>query len=251
MLPRLRDVRRRRHPTFEACRRWGSPRTPSSTPGSPTCAVKQQPNLVFAAARWHGATPREYAALKARAALSTSRRSSRRSARGLSQTNEVGASPPSPRSWRPSTDRSRSSRSGASAGLCLFPTATTTTPPRRPPHRQRGTDAHRDGERPCPGADHPDVTWRGGVDLNPLDVTDDDAMAWLTTSSGPSRTSAASGLREAVAIARREPPYVVRGDLLDHARGARRRPAPRHPGGASAAPSSPTSRTPTASASTT
>ena len=34
---------------------------------------------------------------------------------------------------------------------------------------------------PVPFPDRlPEVAWRGGIDLNPLDVTDDDHMAWLT-----------------------------------------------------------------------
>ena len=38
----------------------------------------------------------------------------------------------------------------------------------------------------------PEVSRRAGIDLNPLSVTDDDAMAWLADWSGPSRTIGAS-----------------------------------------------------------
>ena len=36
------------------------------------------------------------------------------------------------------------------------------------------------GDAPLPDA-LPEVVWRGGIDLNPLDVRDDDAMRWLQT----------------------------------------------------------------------
>ncbi len=47
----------------------------------------------------------------------------------------------------------------------------------------------------------PEVVWRGGLDLNPLDVRDDDAVRWLQTLVWPehedrrARLTAAVGLR--------------------------------------------------------
>ncbi len=60
-------------------------------------------------------------------------------------------------------------------------------------------------------AEHPDVAWRGGVDLNPLDVHDQDAMAWLETLVWPEQDERRERLRAAVEVARREPAYLVRG----------------------------------------
>ena len=70
------------------------------------------------------------------------------------------------------------------------------------------------GPAPLPTA-LPEVAWRGGVDLNPLDVTDPDAMAWLETLVWPEQDDRRARLRHAVASPRADPPRLVRGDLLD------------------------------------
>jgi hypothetical protein len=64
-------------------------------------------------------------------------------------------------------------------------------------------------------AAHPEVAWRGGVDLNPLDVTDADAMAWLENLVWPEQDERRERLRTAIAVARRDPPRLLRGDLQD------------------------------------
>ena len=78
---------------------------------------------------------------------------------------------------------------GASAGLCLYPdrysyryTGTArTSRSTRPTGRARSCwSARSTATRRCRDA-LPEVVWRGGVDLNPLDVRDDDAMRWLET----------------------------------------------------------------------
>jgi hypothetical protein len=61
----------------------------------------------------------------------------------------------------------------------------------------------------------PEVAWREGIDLNPLDVNDDDDMAWLSCLVWPGETGRAERLEAAVKAARRHPPLVHRGDLLD------------------------------------
>jgi hypothetical protein len=62
----------------------------------------------------------------------------------------------------------------------------------------------------------PHVVWRAGLDLNPLDVTDDDDVAWLSCLIWPGEADRAQRLNQAVAAARRQPPVVRRGDLLDN-----------------------------------
>ena len=57
--------------------------------------------------------------------------------------------------------------------------------------------------------------WRAGIDLSPVDVTDDDAVRWLETMVWPEQDERRERLRRAVEIARADPPYLVRGDLLD------------------------------------
>ncbi|MDQ6642133.1 MAG: DUF2332 domain-containing protein, partial [Actinomycetota bacterium] len=71
-----------------------------------------------------------------------------------------------------------------------------------------------DGEMPLPGR-HPEVAWRGGVDLNPLDVTDPDAMAWLATLVWPERDDRRARLQGAIEVARADPPLIMDGDLLE------------------------------------
>jgi hypothetical protein len=103
---------------------------------------------------------------------------------------------------------------GASAGLCLYPdrysyrygdrtlgtgepvlecAATGLTPPDR----------------------RPEVVWRAGLDLNPLDVTEPDDVAWLEALIWPEHAHRRARLRTAVAVAAADPPLLARGDLVD------------------------------------
>jgi hypothetical protein len=128
---------------------------------------------------------------------------------------------------------------GASAGLCLFPDryafhATA---------RGAGIDVDlRWGDpggdvaveldidlgvgvdaRPSPLADAvatgrvelPEIVWRAGLDLDPVDVTDPAAVSWLETSLPPGPSERVDLLRRAVSVARSAPPRIVRGDAVD------------------------------------
>lgn len=179
--------------------------------------LKQQPNLVFAAARWHGApAPGEYGDLK-RVLLEREAEVKETIRTRATQTNEVGrlaalvpllARVPGPLALV---------EVGASAGLCLFPDRYDYAwPPLGgltgsggPTLTCAATDAV-----PVPTR-HPTVAWRAGCDLNPLDVTDEDATAWLETLVWPEQDERRTRLRSAVAIARAEPPYLLRGDLFE------------------------------------
>lgn len=59
----------------------------------------------------------------------------------------------------------------------------------------------------------PEIAWRAGLDLNPLDVTDDDDVRWLSCLVWPGESGRAGRLADAIATARRAPPAVHRGDL--------------------------------------
>ena len=61
----------------------------------------------------------------------------------------------------------------------------------------------------------PEVVWRAGIDLNPLDVNDDSDVAWLSCLVWPGEAGRAERLRAAVNAVRRRPPLIHRGDLLD------------------------------------
>ena len=61
----------------------------------------------------------------------------------------------------------------------------------------------------------PSIAWRRGVDLNPLDVRDAESVAWLRALLWPEHGDRIAVLDAAVAMARREPPTLVRGDLVE------------------------------------
>ena len=60
----------------------------------------------------------------------------------------------------------------------------------------------------------PEVAWRAGLDLNPLDVTDDADVRWLECLIWPGETGRRERLAAAIETARSDPPPVHRGDLL-------------------------------------
>lgn len=179
--------------------------------------IKQQPNLVFAAARWHGApAPGEYAAF--RAVLLEHEQAVKGTIRArATQTNEVGRLATLTPVLGTLDGPLALVELGASAGLCLYPDRYDYEWPGAGSLFGSGgptLTATATGPVPVPRR-HPEVAWRGGVDLNPLDVDDEDAMAWLTTLVWPEQDERRRRLRAAVEVARREPAYVVRGDLLD------------------------------------
>ncbi len=181
---------------------------------------KRQPNLVLAAARWLGAEPGPYDNLRSllvrrwddvRATVLTR----------ATQTNEVGrcatllpvlAALPGPLALL---------EVGPSAGLCLYPdrysyrfsgSRTAALDPRDGPSRVV-LDCEVHGEPPLPDA-LPEVVWRAGLDLNPLDVHDDDAMRWLEMLVWPEQDDRRTRLSAAVDLARRDPPTLTRGDAV-------------------------------------
>ena len=87
-------------------------------------------------------------------------------------------------------------------------------------HRLAGSDplaptlrCRTSGPVPLP-ARIPEIAWRIGLDLSPLDVTREDDRRWLSFLVWPGEGDRAERLRSAIATARRDPPTVRRGDLL-------------------------------------
>jgi hypothetical protein len=87
-------------------------------------------------------------------------------------------------------------------------------------HRLAGSDPYAPtlrcqprGQVPLP-ARIPAITWRAGLDLNPLDVTRDEDVRWLSCLVWPGEGDREQRLEAAIASARRDPPAVHRGDLL-------------------------------------
>jgi len=59
----------------------------------------------------------------------------------------------------------------------------------------------------------PAVAWRAGIDLNPLDIRDPEDVAWLEALIWPEQDFRRDRLRQAIAVARADPPLLVAGDL--------------------------------------
>jgi hypothetical protein len=106
---------------------------------------------------------------------------------------------------------------GASAGLCLIPDrygydyGTQRIAPAEAPAPIFRCAAG--GAVPLPAA-VPQIAWRLGLDLNPIDLRSDDEVGWLETLVWPDQEDRAKRLRAAIALARADPPRVVKGDLL-------------------------------------
>jgi hypothetical protein len=87
-------------------------------------------------------------------------------------------------------------------------------------HRLAGLDAEAPVLRcavsgPVPLPDRlPEITWRAGLDLNPLDVDSADDMRWLSCMVWPGEGDRMERLTGAIATARRDPPVIHRGDLV-------------------------------------
>ncbi|HXL71390.1 MAG TPA: DUF2332 domain-containing protein [Rhizomicrobium sp.] len=107
---------------------------------------------------------------------------------------------------------------GASAGLCLLPDKyaydygghlvhPTNGEAGAPLFRCTANDA-----TPLPKK-NVEVIWRAGLDLNPLNVANDQDVRWLQALVWPGEGERSRLLEEAIAVARRDPPRVVKGDL--------------------------------------
>ncbi|WP_036507245.1 DUF2332 domain-containing protein, partial [Nocardioides sp. URHA0020] len=182
--------------------------------------VKRQPNLVFAAARWHGVpAPGPYDALRAALLADDDLIRATILARAT-QTNEVGRlATLLPTFAGVAGDGAIALLEvGASAGLCLYPDRYSYAWSTADGVRRAGSGPELrcdvDGVLPLPDRS-PVIAWRGGIDLNPLDVTDEDAMAWLATLVWPEDDDRRAQLSAAVEVARADPPVIVRGDLLE------------------------------------
>jgi hypothetical protein len=182
--------------------------------------LKKQPNLVFAAARWHGVpAPGPYAGL--RSALLADDGTIRATILERStQTNEVGRLATLLPAFALAVRAGPMAllEVGASAGLNLFPERwgyrwdTEAGEVTLGPEPRLGCEVT--GPAPLPTR-LPEVAWRGGIDLHPLDVTDADAMAWLETLVWPEQDDRRERLRHAIEVARADPPQIVAGNLLD------------------------------------
>jgi hypothetical protein len=104
---------------------------------------------------------------------------------------------------------------GASAGLCLFPDRYAYSFDGEPVG-ESALEIEIDTANTVPVPKRlPTVTWRAGLDLNPLSVTADEDLAWLRACIWPEHTERRQRLDLAAAIAAQDPPRIDQGDLRD------------------------------------
>ena len=178
--------------------------------------AKRQPNLLFAAARYLLGEPPDLAALRALASDRGDDLAGTMLAR-RTQTNEPARCATLLPALAQLPQPLAIIEVGASAGLTLLPDKYSYD---YGGHQVAGTDPRAPvlacqprGPVPLP-AQVPEVAWRAGLDLNPLDVTSDDDVRWLQCLLWPGETGRQERLAAAVETARRDPPPLYRGDLL-------------------------------------
>ncbi|MFE9654740.1 DUF2332 domain-containing protein [Micromonospora sp. NPDC006431] len=175
--------------------------------------AKRQPNLLFAVVRLLGGPVEDPAAFHAYTLANWPAVEAELRTRST-QTNEAGrcavllpvlAALPQPLALL---------EVGASAGLCLYPDRYAY---RYGEHLLGGGEPVLDcaATGMAPPTRRPEVVWRAGLDLNPLDVTDPADVAWLDALIWPEHTHRRTRLRAATAVVAADPPLLVRGDLVD------------------------------------
>ena len=183
---------------------------------------RRQPNLLFAAARYAGVTPGSFGNFRADLLTSwpqvrqimLSRRTQTNEPARSAMMMPLLAALPQPLALL---------EVGASAGLCLYPdkfsyqygNLARVDPPAGPGAALLSCVT--DGPVPVPAAP-PEVVWRAGIDLNPLDVADPEDMRWLETLIWPGQDYRRRRLAAAIEVARSDPPYLVAGDLNENVR---------------------------------
>lgn len=177
---------------------------------------KRQPNLLFAAVRYVYGTPATYGQLRRWLLDGWPPVEAEMRAR-RTQTNEAARCAALLPLLAQLDEPLALIEVGASAGLCLYP------------DRYRyDYDGHLVGPAESPltigcavsGAvplptDVPKVGWRGGVDLNPLDVTRPDDVRWLECLVWPGQDHRVARLHAAAEVAAADPPTILAGDLFD------------------------------------
>lgn len=181
-------------------------------------AAKRQPNLIFASARMAGVPLAPYR--EARSEFIARWASIRRVAlTHATQTNEVRrcavllpelAKIPGPIALL---------EVGVSAGLCLYPDKyayrfiTEIGADELAP--ESGSDVVLETElRGLSAPTHlPEIVWRAGIDLNPLDVADPVSFEWLETLVWPEHDERRRNLHAAASVVAAERPLLVAGDL--------------------------------------
>lgn len=107
---------------------------------------------------------------------------------------------------------------GASAGLCLYPDRYSyryAGGPSLDPAAGESRVVLRADLRGEPVLRLPDIVWRAGIDLSPLDAADPDDRRFLTTLVWPGEQGRAERVEAALDIVAADPPVLVRADATD------------------------------------
>lgn len=183
-------------------------------------ATKRQPNLVFASARmagvplvpFHEARTEFVARWNAVRAVALTH---------ATQTNEVRRCAVLLPELAKITGPIALLEVGASAGLCLYPDKyayrfiTESGVDELAP--SSGSTVVLETElRGRPAPTHlPEIVWRAGIDLNPLDVADSASLEWLETLVWPEHDERRRNLHAAGSLVAEERPLLVAGDLYE------------------------------------
>lgn len=188
-------------------------------------AHKRQPNLVFASARVHGVPVGDWSAARAHLiehweAISSTIMQRR------TQTNEAGRIAVLNLAFAQIAQQSLRPLAlievGASAGLGLYPDAWPIRYTREDGEAVRlapGGPLDSAVELACrvdgvePPRMLPEVGWRAGIDLNPLDLTDDTDRQWLEALVWPGMEYRLERIAAGAKLIRRDPPRLFAGDL--------------------------------------
>jgi hypothetical protein len=179
----------------------------------------RQPSLVFAVARLLGAPEEGFAAFRPWLVAHWPEVRDAVAVR-LNQTNEPGRCASLLPALAGLTGPLALLEIGASGGLCLYPDRYSYAYDDRPvldPDDGRSAVLLRSattGPVPIPSR-LPEIVWRAGIDLAPLDVNDADDRLWLETLAWPEEHERRERIRAAIAIARQDPPLLIEGGATD------------------------------------
>lgn len=188
---------------------------------APLPPLKRQPNLLFTAARYLGAPDGSYAEFRAWLLAHWDQTLATMMAR-FTQTNEAARCATLLPAFADIPGPVALLEVGCSAGLCLMPDAYSYrySTPRGPIDLdpEGGTSpvvlsCELTGPAPTPHL--PEVVWRTGIDLNPLDATNADDLRWLEMLVWPEHQDRRERLTAAAALLPTHRPAFVRGNVLD------------------------------------
>jgi hypothetical protein len=183
----------------------------------------RQPSLIFAVARWCGAPVGGYAEWRAWVVRNWAAIGGE-ATRRRTQTNEVGRCIPLLLGLDRFDGPIALLELGAAAGLCLavdryayrFDDQAVLAPVLAPAGGPAVPTlaASTSGLGPAAPTHLPEIVWRAGIDLAPLDVRDADDVRWLEALLPPDRPARRDRLHAAVATVAADPPRLVAGDAL-------------------------------------